>query len=236
MRYFTLSLLILSLGACSSYQYMTLSSSQLKKNDKQQLVFENDTLSLTYDFGGKDGPVSINIHNKTSQPLYVNWKKSALIRDQHPLSYFDRNIPFSASGESYGNRYVSSGTYSGSLSLPEGVTFIPPGSAVSKELVYLSQSGPYIFSIPDSIAPKNFQNSNNTSVVHYRQISYDETGSPMKFKSYLIFTLGLNNTQEFAESADFYVSQTVDTKTVPEEFPLYQQQGDRFFFKYKNQQ
>lgn len=237
MRYFTLSLLaMLSLSACSSYQYMTLSSSQLRKNDKHQLVFENDTLSLTYDFGGKDAPVSISIFNKTSQPLYVNWKKSALIRDEHPISYFDREVPFSGETNSYGNRYVSSGTFSGSLTLPEGVSFIPPGSSISKGLLFLTQSGPTILSIPDSIVQQKTQNSYSTGPIKYRQRNYDEAESPLKFKSYLTFVLGLNNTQEFAESCDFYVSEAVETKAIPEDFPLYQFQGDQFFFKYSKEQ
>jgi hypothetical protein len=61
-------------------------------------------------------------------------------------------------------------------------------------------------------------------------------GRPIKFNSYLTFTLGLNNTQEFAESSDFYVSEVIDSKTAPEDFSLYQQQGDKFFFKYSKQQ
>lgn len=235
MRYFTLSLLaLLFFSACSSYQYMTVNSAQLKKNDQHQLVFENDTLSLTYDFNGKDGPVSINILNKTSEPLYVNWKKSALIRDEHPLSYFDPRVPFSAGATSYNSRYVSNASLHGTFTLPEGVAFIPPGSSISKELVYLAQSGPTVLLLPDSLKPQKLSGTYGMDV-KYLQNHYDEFGSPIKFKSYLTFTIGLNNTLEFAESCDFYVSEVIDTKTAPVDFTLYQQQGDKFFFKYSKQ-
>jgi hypothetical protein len=180
MRYFTLLLVaMLFLSACSSYQYMTLSSAHLRKNDQHQLVFENDTLSLTYDFGGKDGPVSIKILNKTGQPLYVNWKKSALIRDEHPLSYFDPRVPFSAGATSYNGHYVSNASFHGSFTLPEGVSFIPPGSSISRELVYLAKFGPTVLFLPDSLSPKKLSNPYSIPV-KYLQNNYDEVGSPHK--------------------------------------------------------
>jgi hypothetical protein len=241
MRYlFALIPIILGLSSCSSYQYMTLSSPQLTKNDKHQFVFENDTMRLTYDFNGSGGPVSIDIFNKTSQPLYVNWKKSALIRNERFLSYFDRRVEFYGSGGSVSYRIgrftASNSSFAGTLTLPEGVDFIPPGSSVAKALVFLGETGPMVVEVPDSITQQKISDTYGTSLAKYRQRSFDEDGSPARFKSYLTFTLGMNNALEFAESNDFYVSEAVDSKAAPEKFPLYQQQGDKFFIKYQKQQ
>ncbi len=40
----------------------------------------------------KGGPLNVNIYNKTDQPLYVNWKKSALIRDERSTSLYNNYI------------------------------------------------------------------------------------------------------------------------------------------------
>lgn len=70
MRHIILPVLIvLTFGACSPYQYLTLDSTQLPKNDKKQFVWENDTLRLSYDFSGSGGPMSVNIYNKSTQPF-----------------------------------------------------------------------------------------------------------------------------------------------------------------------
>lgn len=241
MRYLIpLVLVAACLASCSQYQYLTLNSSQLTKNDKHQFVFENDTVRLIYDFNGEGGPISINIFNKSSQPLYINWKKSAIIRNEHTLSFYDRNVYFSGNANTttyrFGNVRGSTTDFGGSFALPEGMDFIPPGSTVSKGLVFLSQSGPMVVQIPDSITQEILKDSYGTRIAKYREKSYGETESPVRFRSYLTFTLGFNNAMEFAESNAFYVGEAIDTKTTPEEFSKYQQQGDKLFIKYQKQQ
>src|ERR1700744_5157672 len=93
MRLFILVFLALAgITGCSSYQYMTVDSSELKKNAHRQLTWENDTLKLIYDFNGYGGPIRLYVYNKTSQPLYVNWKKSALIRNRYSIGLFNPNV------------------------------------------------------------------------------------------------------------------------------------------------
>lgn len=226
---------------------MTLNSSQLNKNDQNQFVFENDTIRLTYDFSGSDGPISVNVYNKTNQPLYVNWKKSALIRNEHALSYFDKNAYFWGSSEGYAYRFGNSrsalgsfastgSNFSGTVALPEGMAFVPPGSSISKGLVLLSQTGPMVADIPDSVAEQRVNVDYNLLIAKYRKETFDASTSPVKFKSYLTFVLGSNNTLEFSETNEFFVEEALDTKNVPEDFPLYQQRGDKFYIKYQRQQ
>jgi len=222
---------------------MTLNSSQLSKNDQHQLVFENDTIRLTYDFNGSDGPISVNVYNKTNQPLYVNWKKSALIRNEHALSYYDKDAYFWGSSSGYAYRFGSSGpafgsltstasNFSGTVALPEGMAFIPPGSSISKGLALLTQSGPVVADMPDSIAEQHVKLEYEQLVVKYRKGAYSPETSPVRFRSYLTFSIGANNPQEFSQSDEFFVEEALDTKSSPEEFPLYQQRGDKFFVKY----
>lgn len=247
MRYIIpLVILAASLSSCSRYQYMTLNSSQLNKNDQHQFVFENDTIRLTYDFSGSDGPISVNVYNKTNQPLYVNLKKSALIRNEHALSYYDKNAYFWGSSEGYayrfgnsrsalGNFTSTSSNFSGTVALPEGMAFVPPGSSISKGLAMLSQSGPMVADIPDSVAEQRLTVEYNLLVSKYRKETFDASTSPVKFKSYLTFLLGSNTTLEFSETNEFFVEEALDTKTAPEDFPLYQQRGDKFYIKYQRE-
>lgn len=248
MRYFVLLVfLAASLGSCSRYQYMTLSSTQLSKNDQHQLVFENDTIRLTYDFNGADGPISVNVYNKTDQPLYVNWKKSAMIRNEHALSYYDKNAYFWGSSNGYAFRFGNSNpalgsftstgsNFYGTLALPEGMAFVPPGSSISKGLVLLTESGPVVADMPDSIAQQQVKVGFDELSVKYRKGSYSPETSPVRFRSYLTFSIGANHPQEFSQSNEFYVEEALDTKSHPEEFPLYQQRGDKFFVKYHVEQ
>ncbi|MBS1603219.1 MAG: hypothetical protein JST42_11165 [Bacteroidetes bacterium] len=248
MRYIIpLVFLVAGLSSCSRYQYMTLNSPQLSKNDEHQFVFENDTIRLTYDFNGSDGPISVNVYNKTNQPLYVNWKKSALIRNEHALSYYDKNAYFQGSSDGYAYRFGNSRSslgsftstaseFSGTVALPEGMAFVPPGSSISKGLALLSQSGPMVAEIPDSVAEQQLTVDYNLLVAKYRKETFDASTSPVRFKSYLTFVLGSNNTLEFSETNEFFVEEALDTRNMPEDFPLYQPRGDKFFIKYQRQQ
>ncbi|HNC30155.1 MAG TPA: hypothetical protein PKX08_09130, partial [Cyclobacteriaceae bacterium] len=69
---------------CSTYQYVTVSSPLKTQNE---FIAENDTVKISYDFSGEQGPVKISIYNKLSTPLYVDWSKSALIIGDMRKSY-----------------------------------------------------------------------------------------------------------------------------------------------------
>jgi hypothetical protein len=217
---------------------MTLSSPGLNKNDKKQFVMENDTMRLTYDFNGKGGPMSVNIYNKSTQPLYVNWKKSALIRDEHSISLFDRNVNFTASSSSATYRFgryasATTGNMAGSFTMPEGVDFIPPGSSISKGLLVVTRPGDIAMVVPDSVTKKSLAGSTGYGAFKYQELGFDENISPLRFKCYLTFVLGNNESQEFAESNSFYAAKLFQSNTSPEQFYLYQQQGDQLFVKFK---
>src|ERR1700722_499690 len=142
MRHFIVyTAMLLIVTSCSTYQYLTIDSPQLTKNEGKQLTFENDTLRLTYIFTGKDGPL-VNIYNKTGQPLYVNWKKTAYIRNDQSVSLVNSNVVVVryAYGKYHHPAYqtnASSANFPAPAALPEGVDFIPPATSISKELPQL---------------------------------------------------------------------------------------------------
>jgi hypothetical protein len=236
MRHLILpAVFLLTLSACSTYQYLTLDSPQLQKNDKNQLIQENDTLRITYSFQGKGGPFSVNIYNKTDQPLFVNWKKSALIRNEQSISLYNNNVIISAKSISqsyrYGNYTASAGSFAGSFALPEGMDFIPPASSISKGFPKLERTGMLSTDLPDSVRDRQMIGTDGINKVAYKQLQFREDQSPVKFKSYITFSIGNNNPQEFAETSSFYVGEVCQTHAEPETFPLYRQQGDQLYVK-----
>lgn len=237
MRYILIpALILLAFSSCSTYQYLTLDSSQLSKNDKKQFVWENDTLRLIYDFNGPGGPIAVQIFNKTSQPLYVNWKKSAIIRDQHSTSLFDRNVLIDGSVNSvtyhrFGAISASTGTFTASFSLPEGVDFIPPNSAIDKGLLAIAQSGALVSLVPDSASSSTIWDPTGLNDVRYKRVTYTEDHSPIRFNSYITFVLGSDNSREFAGNNSFFVNEVMQANAEPKSFALYRHEGDVLFIK-----
>ena len=130
MRLLTSTLILpaflLAFSSCRTYQYYTLKSPEVPKNNKGDLTWENDTLRVEYGYAGEGGPVWLSIHNKTDKPLYINWKKSAFIKGAYANSLFNSNTQFSASFVGSRGYINTSGSMAGSFQLPEGMDFIPP--------------------------------------------------------------------------------------------------------------
>src|SRR5438045_9585163 len=88
MRIFLLIILLTGLfTSCSRYQYVTITSSDIRKNDKQEFVIENDSIRIQYNFNGADAPINIAIENRIDVPLYIDWPQSALIINNKAISY-----------------------------------------------------------------------------------------------------------------------------------------------------
>jgi len=198
-----LVLIVLTFGACSPYQYLTLDSSQLSKNDKKQ--------------------------------LYINWKKSALIRDENSTSLFDPNVTMTGTASSTGYRVgrftASSSNFTASFALPEGMDFIPPSSAITKYLQPIGQSGSLVSYVADSIRKEILVDPQGAFIAKYQRLTYDENQSPIRFKSYMTFTIGNNSPVEFSETHSFYVGEVMQSSAPPEIFNLYQQEGDKLFIR-----
>ena len=140
---FVFAALLLGLSACSSYYYSMLNSNDPvgEKNERGDFVQENDTVRISYRFWGENAPVTITIYNKLDEPLYVDWGRSALIIDdvattddpkvasvRGECSNVASGSSFHWSDRSSSGWSYSEGSFSGDVSLPKGVEFIPPHS------------------------------------------------------------------------------------------------------------
>jgi len=240
MKLFLLSATsLLLLTSCSTYAYLTLNSDEVqKKNEKKEFVWENDTLSITYNFNGEDGPMKIKVYNKTDQPLYIYWKKSALIFNENSISLYNRTVNISGAISTYsGNRRLSTGssfsTLNASFDLPEGMDFVPPKTYFNKELLNVQQTN-----IPDlktmSNIPLQKIKTSQEYTIKLRRALYNQSQSPVRFKTYLTFILGHNAVEEFSIEHSFYVAEILQVNDEPETSSLYGLNGDKFYSRVRD--
>lgn len=236
-----------TLGACTSYYYSTLSSSDpgALKNQEGDFVTENDSVLISYSFYGENAPVSITIYNKTDEPLFVDWQRSALIIDDVATSYYQETAPLQGRTEAdtYGGTYSWSkrseqtwgstgGTFSGEVALPKGVTFIPPRSKVEATPLHLANFD--FDKIPKEEYVRMPVAKQNAEVVNVRVRKYTEEESPLRFRSYLtLYTAGKGKDDKKYTAYDhsFYLSELVKAGSMrPDNWKAARQQSGDFFY------
>jgi hypothetical protein len=235
MRYLLLSLLvILVFGSCASYQYLTLNSTEITKNDRKEFNWENDTMRLVYNFHGEGGPMTITVYNKTDKPLFVNWKKSAFITDGHATSLFNPNVQVTGQVATTSIRSgIATASYSNltaSFDLPQGTDLIPPVSDISKSLGAIWDAR-FAVRLDEDSARRQKVTDVYGVTDKFKRFSFEESGSPIQFKCYLTFALGNTSVQEFTVQHSFYVKEVLLTSSDPFYFVLYRPEGDNLYIK-----
>ena len=226
------ALILLLFSSCATYQYFTVDSAQLPKDDHQAFIADNDTMQIAYSFGGAGGPLTITIQNKTSQMLTINWNKSALICNDQSFSLAQTNSTFTAS--TLTGRGTGSTTVSGTVRVVPGVQIIPPQTKVIQPALTLNVALPqFKMALPDT-AQKHRFTSENAYEGTYETVAVNESQSPLRMKSYLDFTIGQGTGTEFVESHTFYVSQMMQSTYSPDQFSFYHQLGNEFYIVCQN--
>ena len=227
------ALTLLFLSSCVTYQYFTVDSSQLPKNDQQAFVMDNDTMQLSYSFTGSGGPLTITVLNKTDQPLVIDWNKSSLICNDQSYLLAQTNSTFAAS--TVNSRYGVT-ALSGTVSLTPGMEIVPAKTKVTRSTIDLDQTlAPGKMVIPDT-ASKRLAQAPDGSQISYKGVNVDESGSPLKLRSYITFQIGSGNGTEFVEGHSFYIGKMMQTSYPPNNFYLYQPTGNQFYFTFQKQQ
>lgn len=203
-------------SSCVTYQYATVDS-PLKKDDSDLLVVETDTVTITYDFRGEDGPVKIAIFNKLNQPLYVDWSKSALIVENLRRSYATNQATLE--GSANGSEMKVSRSYStqdvgfkGVITSRESVSFIPPRSLVNEQQLNLS---------PNLIAPATAGSRYHTEKikgVNVKSYYYNQISSPFRFRSFLTLSFKEDMSDPIYFDHSFWISKIDETELTPSDF------------------
>lgn len=218
------------LCGCSKYQYVTMSSS-IPKDDDKKFVLSNDTLTVKYNFLGRNCPITIELHNGQSRPLYVDWSKSAVIIDGERFSYWADeariNAAVSTLGIRWNDEFTSSvGTISGTISKSERVSFIPPQSYISATPLWLKNS---FFNL------KNEQNHTRVNlyttdgVVKANRYSFEVLESPLAFRSFLTVSFSEDFSNPVYLDHTFWVSDIIESAVGPQRLP--HRKSDQFYIE-----
>lgn len=222
---------LLLFSSCTPYQYLTVSSEQLSQNEKNDFVFETDTVKLAYHFTGYRGPVQITIFNKTNEPLEINWKKSALISNDQASAYYSPNLLLNGSIRQDSSAYLFSGSYpiagiKADIYVNEPSQFIPPQSSISKTLLALP-----LKDLIDLSSQKKELYRTADHAIKYRKAKYSKENAPFSFRSYLNFNYGGNQGKEFSIEHYFYVSEVWESEGDPSYFPPELKEKGNIFYQ-----
>jgi hypothetical protein len=221
-------ILLMLLGvcaSCSTYQYVTVSSS-LSNQNPETFTAENDTAKIAYEFSGENGPVKISIYNKLRIPLYVDWNQSALIVNDTRKNYVDKISSIDAELNSSRSRWMNSttqtGTIQGTVKSKEISGFIPPQSWAKESQLTLKSD---FFQFPGQTTGKEMK---RVSGVITRSISYPRDQSPFVFRSYLTLSIQADFSSPIHFDHEFWVSEIMQAQSAPKNFPV---QPNRFYIK-----
>jgi hypothetical protein len=230
--------LIILFSSCSTYQYVTVSSNSIEQNDQREFVVENDSLRLRYRFDGQNAPLNLEVQNKLGKPIYVDWKRSALIINDRAISFKPGSL--TVSGSTYTsvdnwfssarrgiNSASSSSSFSSTVEFPGDREFIPPSARLNQTPLEVTNA--FYTGRPGEFTRERVPMAGGMTGVVQRA-AFEESNSPLKFSTYLtLFVDGdLNKPVVFHHS--FYVSEILNSNFGPHNFQfINDEEGNRFY-------
>jgi hypothetical protein len=214
-------------SSCQTYQYMTVASDNTEHNENNEFVAETDTLRITYNFNGKNGPVNIHIYNKSSTALEVDWKRSSLIIGEKPLSFYNPDLQINGSiARSIVQPRGSGASLDATVHAQEGVEFLPPHASITRSGLYITKR----LLDTRSLATSKEVIRGTMSKVNLYSASFSKNNSPMLFRCYLSFVVPASGEAIFATEHSFYVIELKEGVAQPQYvIPERNKAGDKFF-------
>jgi hypothetical protein len=211
-------LIFFSCSGCSTYQYITLGS-YLKSNQSQQFTYETDSIRVQYSFNGQNGPVQIEIYNKQAQPIFVDWRKSALIVNENSIPYWIEESAFNATSQVDPVLPITNTT--GVLVKPEPIGFIPPQASIKKNSLFVTRD---FFVLPQT----SFDNMSKVTLngEHVTKYTYQPGNSPLRLRSYLTLSIHEDFRNTTIVDNQFWASEIWESKLAPYSFP---EKANQFF-------
>ena len=201
---------ILLLTSCVTYQYLTINQ-QTPPPQNKEVIPAADSLQIDYGFTGYNALLNLNIKNKSSKPIIINWKKSSLITNGQAISLYNSNAAITTSGVAENQNSTTIYSYAiGNLSLPEGADFIPPLSAITKKTIYAIVNPVNIsFQKKDKV----FIANNENFAEKFIGKNFEYGNSPYKIRVYI--TYQKDNGMESIFENEFYVSEILFSTKSP---------------------
>jgi hypothetical protein len=235
-QFLPLASIVFLFSSCTTYQYMTVSSKMAKQNDRQEFVVENDSVLVKYNFSGQDAPINVEITNKLDKPLYVDWKRSALIVGDKAISYVPTSVPISGSVVTSSSSFLSAGnfvsttsqgSFSGKMGVPTEMDFIPPGTSKSKTPMGVTN---HAYPVPKE-KQERVQLQLESSYTGAALVSrFADSTSPLHFSSYLTLYAEGSFEEPLVLKHNFYISEIYTTSLAPRNFSFVKdKKGNRFY-------
>jgi len=217
--------------AHTTFQYSTLSSPDIIKNDRHEFVMENDSLRLIYNFSGKSGPIQITIQNKMGVPVYIDWQRSAMVVNDKIKPYMQAEMKIKGRFESTSYQTGRYGANNGELQaivVHQSTTdFIPPGAVINKRPMYVSG---FNGRIPDTAFHTFKFTVAKGTTVKVKKATFTEVTSPLRFRSYITYMIGEPGSKSFAFESNFFVSEIMNTGSGPIEMSVNRSnRGDQYY-------
>ncbi len=197
------------LSSCVRYQYVALTSEQ-PLNASNEFVTENDTLLIKYNFAGDNCPVTIHVYNKSAKPIYVDWKKSALIIEGRKYDYWQEVSHFDGSGSTttQGSTPYAYTDIKGSAIKDERITFIPPRSYIESRRMNLQRD--FFEKMPQS-ERKKANVPVNGGTISATKYEFTPEDTPLEFRSLVTISSTESFSQETYYESNFWVSEIVES-------------------------
>lgn len=215
-------------SGCWVYQQVSVESNT-PKNDRSEFVVENDSVSIIYSFHGQGGSIGIDIFNKLNQPLYVDWRKSALIIEDESFTLWKdeaslKGVSSSVQVMDNEGTVYSQGNIGGSLVKNDNISFIPPYSKIVVNNYNLNTP---FFNTPKELGQKITFYTRDGEEKRGRRYLFSRDNSPYIFRIFLSLATNdsFKNPMHFDNS--FWISEYVTSSTDPKEFDVYF--GNQFY-------
>ncbi|MDL2215382.1 hypothetical protein LJC00_04255 [Dysgonomonas sp. OttesenSCG-928-M03] len=203
---------ILIFNSCTSYTYfystMSTNDPYTFKNNQGEFVLQGDSIDVIYNFNGMNAPITVGVYNKMSIPIYIDWRKSGVVIDNHSATYKEPLDIYAAYGGD--TSIVDFGRY---LNDPEGICTIKPGTRSNTQVLELTNFN--FHKIPkDRFQYNHIEKNANNDLSKLKRILYTEEDSPIYVETFLSIYESANNISEplIFETA-FYMSELINAES-----------------------
>ncbi|PCH66244.1 MAG: hypothetical protein COC01_08585 [Bacteroidetes bacterium] len=205
---FAIVLSFFSIISCAQdiYQIQELSSSNVQ-SDGKSFVYQDDVVSVSYDFWGDNGIAHMTIYNKSSNSIIVDWGFSHFVDDGLSRDYYNYITRVVATAAATTSKYLgqTSNTShivsSKKITAPKRYIHIPPKAFIGKQFEIGTLNAYYTCDYPFNI-----------STLSDEGIQLDWNTSNKRFRNYITYyTDDLMKNKKIIDN-DFYVGKVYSVK------------------------
>jgi hypothetical protein len=231
-----LVLIFSTILSCKNYVQVIRTAGVNTELKNNLLIYENDTLMISYSFWHEKGLMSFSIYNKLDKPIYVDWKKSSYIDNGVKLNYWRDEVITNSKFQSYifEGDFEKGSSVSNSKKI-ERITFIPPKSNFYRNSFYIYPKDYFNLKTTTEfeVHPRNDDSTIKTNVY---SVTFARENTPIVFRNFITFSFNEKFETEFYIDNEFWLTEILEMDQRHFEYPLldYESPNDVIYLKDKN--